>query len=96
MDIKKRNPAADIIRCLALFLVISVHFLLHNGFYYHPSDCTRMYVMHIFRALFIICVPLFMTLSGFLLRNKMLNIDYYKRISKTIVTYVLASIFCII
>lgn len=96
MDIIKRNPAADIIRCLALFLVISVHFLLHNGFYYHPSDSARMYVMHVFRALFIICVPLFMTLSGFLLRNKRLNVDYYKRISKTIVTYVLASIFCII
>ena len=96
MNIKKRNPAADIIRCFALFLVVSVHFLYNNGFYSQTTVGVGMLVMHIWRSLFINCVPLFMTLSGYLLRSKKLCIDYYKRGSKIILTYILASVFCIV
>ena len=96
MNSAKRNPAADIIRCLAFFTVVSVHFFLNNGFYEQTVYGKRMLTMVFMRAFFIICVPLFMTLSGFLLRNKKLSKDYYKKIGKTITTYILASIACII
>ena len=39
MDIKKlerRNSSLDIIRIVAVFTVLSVHFFLHNGFYSEP------------------------------------------------------------
>lgn len=39
-----------------------------------------------------ICVPLFITLTGYLMCNKKLCIDYYKRIVKILTTYLLCSI----
>ena len=96
MNLKKRNPAADIIRILAFFLVVSVHFFLNNGFYSHTVTGEKMYVMTLMRSFFIICVPLFLTLSGYLLRRKQLEKNYYVRITKIILTYVLASLMCVI
>lgn len=96
MYIKKRNPAADLIRILAFFLVVSVHFFLNNGFYSCVVLGKRMYIMTLMRSFFIICVPLFLTLSGYLLRRKQLEKNYYKRLSKVIITYVLASLLCVI
>ncbi len=93
---QKRNPAADIIRCFALFLVISVHFFLNNGYYSQAVQGTEMFIMTVMRQFFIICVPLFIMLSGYLLRKKQLSGKYYKKIGSIILTYVLASIFCLI
>ena len=96
MALTKRNPAADLIRIFALFLVVSVHFFLNNGFYSHTVEGGRMYVMTLMRSFFIICVPLFLTLSGYLLRKKQPEKSYYKRISKIIITYLLASLLCVV
>ncbi len=96
MSLTKRNPAADIIRVLAFLSVVSIHFFLKNGFYSYTIEGERMYIMTLMRSFFIICVPLFLTLSGYLLRRKQLEKNYYKRISKIIITYVLASLFCVI
>lgn len=95
MDLKKRNPAADLIRVLAFFLVVSVHFFKHNGFYANTVEGERMFVMMVMRAFFIICVPLFLMLSGYLLQRKQLEKKYYLRIIPIILTYVLASLFCL-
>ena len=95
MNYLKRTPAADLIRLLAFFSVISVHFFLNNGYYSQPIEGKRMFIMTTMRSFFIICVPLFLTLSGYLLRGKKLEINYYKRISKIIITYVLASLLCV-
>ena len=54
-----------------------------------------MFIMTLMRSFFIICVPLFITLSGYLLKNKKLEKSYYKRISKIIITYILASLLCV-
>lgn len=93
---QKRSAAADIIRCVAFFFVVSVHFFLNNGFYSQAVVGNRMFVMTIMRSLFVICVPLFITLSGYLLRKKELSVKYYTRISKIIVTYILASVVCMV
>lgn len=95
MGIVKRNPAADIIRILALFLVVSVHFFLNNGFYEKTVKGETMFVMTLMRSFFMICVPLFLTLSGYLLRKKQLEKKYYKRITGIIITYILAGILCL-
>ncbi len=92
----KRSINMDLARCFALFCVISVHFFLNNGFYDLPIDCARMYIMTIMRTFFIICVPLFMILSGYLLKNKKPCKDYYKKAYKTLAIYVLASLACVI
>lgn len=91
----KRSPAPDLIRILAFVFVVSVHFFLNNGFYSQTVAGKRMFIMVLMRSLFIICVPLFITLSGYLLRKKKLEKSYYKRIVKIIITYILASLFCV-
>ncbi len=93
--LKTRNPAMDILRCFALFCVISVHFFLNNGFYNQTVVGERMYIMTVMRSFFMICVPLFMVLSGFLARKKQITKEYYFKLSRTLGIYILASIACL-
>lgn len=118
MDRKKlesRNSALDIIRIVAVFTVLSVHFFLHNGFYYETVNGMgpiegllsffgsgnaddlhgpAMFVMIQMRTIFGMCVPLFMILTGYLMSKKTLSRKYYGGIKKTLIVFVLASVFC--
>lgn len=95
LHLSKRNPAADLIRIFAFFSVVSVHFFANIEFYSYPLEGKRMYIMTLTRSFFMICVPLFLTLSGYLLRKKQLEKRYYGRIGKILLTYVLASLACV-
>ncbi len=92
----KRNPAMDIIRCFAFFFVVSVHFFLNNGFYDEIVCGPRMYVMTLMRSFFMICVPLFMVLSGYLMCNKTVSKAFYKKITYTVSIYALSSVLCVL
>lgn len=99
MDIKKlqnRNASMDIIRIVAAFTVLSVHFFLHNGFYSQIVEGVPMYIMVLMRTLFSVCVPLFMILTGYLMSHKTLSRKYYSGISKTTIVFVLATLACMI
>ena len=56
--LKKRDSSLDILRIIAVFTVLSVHFFLHNGFYSQTIEGTPMYVAVVMRTLFSVCVPL--------------------------------------
>lgn len=92
----KRNVSLDAIRVFAVFTVISVHYFLNCGFYNTPVIGKRMLIMTIARQFFMICVPLFIMLTGYLMSSKKLSKRYYLGIRKTLCTYILASIVCII
>lgn len=92
----RRNPAMDIIRLFALFSVISVHFFYNNGFYQTPVNGMRMYLMVIIRNFFMICVPMFLLLSGYLMGNKRPEKGYFLGLGKTLLTYVLAALLCML
>ncbi len=94
--LQKRNPSMDILRIVAAFSVLSVHFFLHNGFYSQIVEGTPMFVAVLMRTLFGVCVPLFMILTGYLMCQKTLSKDYYKGIRKTLIIFVLATIACMI
>ncbi|MBQ1507126.1 MAG: acyltransferase family protein, partial [Ruminococcus sp.] len=94
--LQKRDSSLDIVRIVAVFTVLSVHFFLHNGFYSQPVNDVPMYIMVTMRTLFSICVPMFMMLTGYLMCNKKLSKSYYKGISKTLVVFVLITIVCMI
>lgn len=99
MDIKKlqsRNASMDIIRIVAAFTVLSVHFFLHNGFYSQIVKGVPMYIMVLMRTLFSVCVPLFMILTGYLMSHKTLSRKYYSGIYKTLIIFVLATLACMI
>ena len=70
---KKRNINLDIIRSIAVFSVLSVHFFLNNGFYTEIIKGKRMLVMFTMRKAFMICVPLFAILTGYLMNKKILS-----------------------
>ena len=93
---KNRNPACDIIRIFAFLSVISVHFFMNSGFYSVPIDGARLYFMTVARCFFMVCVPLFLILTGYLMCNKKLEKGYYGKIGKTLFVYVCASILCIL
>lgn len=96
MSSKKRDYSLDVIRIVALLGVLSVHFFYTNYFYKVPIAGKRMYVMVIIRSFFMTCVPLFITLTGYLMSSKVLSKKYYLGIVKTLSIYVLASIACIL
>ncbi len=95
MDYSKRNCALDVVRIFALASVICVHFFLNSGFYTEPMDGKRMLVMCILRTGFMVCVPMFITLTGYLMCRKTWSLKYYGGIAKTLGIYVLASVACI-
>ena len=95
-DKKSLSCALDIIRIFALLSVVSVHFFLNCGFYYEPVVGKRMFLMTTLRTFFMVCVPLFLILTGFLMGNKKLEKGYYPKIAKTLFVYIAASILCAI
>lgn len=92
--LKKRDANLDLIRCLAVFCVISVHYFLNCGFYQEPMIGQRMYIMMVMRTFFMICVPLFVLLTGYLMSKKELSVSYYFGIVKTLGIYVGACLAC--
>lgn len=89
---KKRNINLDLVKCIAVFSVISVHFFLNNGFYLVPVIGEKMYISVFFRTLFMICVPLFMVATGYLMKDKKLSKKYYWGISRVLIIYTLTAI----
>lgn len=90
--LSNRDIRLDIIRIFSLFCIVSVHFLLNSGFYQEIVDGKRMFFMCIIRSLFIICVPMFITLSGYLLNKKELSKKYYKGLIDIILIYIICSL----
>lgn len=88
----KRDANLDLIRCVATLMVVSVHFFLNTTFYDLPIDNWQMIVMVFLRVLFIPCVPLFLILSGYLMKNKKLSYRYYTQLAKVLVIYIQASV----
>lgn len=70
---KKRNINIDLIKCIAVFSVISVHYFANVGLYKTIIEENKMYIGIVFRTLFMICVPLFIITTGYLMKNKMLS-----------------------
>lgn len=92
----KRIFGIDLVKTLAVFMVIAVHFFLNNGFYDVNVSGTGMFISIILRWIFYIGVPLFIIITGYLNKNKKLEKNYYKGLKKILITYVFISIICIL
>ncbi len=92
----KRIAGLDIIRSIAIFFVISIHFLFNTNFYHMPIHGKGMIILTGCRHLLATCVPLFMVLTGYLNSHKELNKDYYKGLLKTLKSYIFIAIICVI
>lgn len=93
----KRVIGLDIVRVIAILFVISIHFLLNTNFYQMPQkDGYGMIVLSFLRHLFLICVPLFIILTGYLNRNKESNKDYYKGLKKVLISYLFIAVISVL
>lgn len=87
-----RDPSVDMIRCFAFVLVVSVHFFLVSGVYSLPVDSKTMFAVCMMRSFCVICVPLFMILTGYLQKNKRPGMSYFIKIIQVLTVYVLCSL----
>lgn len=92
---RSRSIGLDIIRVFAIFFVLSVHFFLNTNFYSTPLVGRSMYLQVFMRMTFIICVPLFIILTGYLQKNKKVSNSYFKKILPIITVYIFYSVIAI-
>lgn len=96
VDIGKRTASLDIARLSALFCVISLHFFLYNGFYGEPCTGWKMYLLTLLRCSFMVCIPLFLLLTGYLLGGRRFTKKHYLGIDKTLGVYLLCAVICVV
>lgn len=94
IDVEKRTASLDIARLVALFCVVSVHFFLFNGFYSEICDGWKMFLMCCLRCSFMVCIPLFLLLTGYLMCGKTFSGRYFLGIDKTLGVYALCTVLC--
>ncbi|MGN0632172.1 MAG: acyltransferase [Ruminococcus sp.] len=91
---KQRFVGIDIVKILAVFLVVCIHFFLYNGFYSTPIQEERQMIYICLRWIAYCCVPLFMITTGYLMKNKTLCKKHYMGLIKIIVIYLIMSVAC--
>lgn len=89
-----RYAGIDIVKIVAAFLVVCIHFFLYSGFYQEPVSEAGQMVPIFFRWLSYCCVPLFMITTGYLMKNKTVSRKYYTGIIEIIVIYLIISVLC--
>lgn len=87
---KERNINLDLIRFLAILSVISVHFIRNIGFYTVNISGFALSISVFFRTFLMICVPLFLLLTGYLMNKKTLSKKYYLSIIRIIFIFFVA------
>lgn len=93
---RKIEIGADLIRCVAIWCVIGVHFLLHNNYYQTSLEGPIMLLYTFILWLCYTCVPLFMLLTGYLCSHYQLTKKYYLRIGYILAMYLIIGTLCII
>lgn len=98
MGIKgERSVNLDIIRSIALLMVYAIHSLIHMEFYEQNIVWDiRLWLFACVRALANVCVPLFIMLSGYLLKDRKAGKTYYIKLFRIIILYILCSIICLL
>lgn len=98
----KRNLNLDLTRCAAVFSVVAVHFFLNSGYYNTPVAGTEMLISTLLRTMFMVCVPLFLLLTGYLMSEKQIELEgkklrsFYGKISSVIIPYVIITVLILI
>ena len=93
---KIKRADLDLIRCFAIIFVISVHGLSYAGFYELANPSMTLFVCHSIRVVAIICVPLFLILTGYLSAEKeyILDFKYLEKPFRLLVIYIVCALIC--
>lgn len=88
----KRELGPDIVKTIAVLFVICVHFYLNVGYYSAHLNSPKLFVMTVARWIFLICVPLFIILTGYLKLNKTVSKSHYMSLIPLTVAYIVICI----
>lgn len=93
---KIKRADLDLIRCFAIIFVISVHGLSYVGFYELSNPSITLFVCHLIRVIVIICVPLFLILTGYLSAEKeyILSFKYLEKPFRLLAIYIVCALIC--
>lgn len=91
---EKRNLNIDLIRVIACFLVVSVHFFANTDFYAQEIRGVQMFIFVFLRNFSMVCVPLFMILTGYLSRHFVFNKKLVLRFLHILLVYAISTIIC--
>lgn len=86
-----RKYGLDIIRIIATLSVLSVHFFLNTAYYDTSLNSMPMRAQSIIRNFFMICVPLFILLTGYLNNNKEYNKIFFKKLFNILIIWLFYS-----
>ena len=94
--INKRSCGLDLVRFVAIFMVVMVHSFMHSNF-----NNNQLYGFQMFILLFIRCichsgVLIFIILTGYLKNKKEPNLKHYGSIKDILITYFIISIISIL
>ena len=92
--ISARDLNIDLIRVAACFLVISVHFFPNTSFYAQPVQGASMFILTLIRNFSMICVPLFMLLTGYLSGHFAYDKKHILRFAHILIIYLLSTVVC--
>lgn len=91
----KRYFGLDMVRIMALCLLLWLHFFLRNGFYNQRVDSIPMTLAVAGRITFMCCIPLFLMLTGYLKCGKEWKKGYYRSLLPILITWVIVSVICL-
>ena len=89
---KERQFGPDLLRVFAVCLLFWLHFYLRNGFYNVEAKDLNDHMAIAFRPIFMCCVPLFATLTGYLKIHKVYEKGYYDSLVPILVSFTLISL----
>lgn len=92
MKIKDRNYGIDIVRIIAIITVLTVHFFLNTDYYSTPPYGLSMNVQSIIRNFCMICVPLFILITGYLNNKLEYNRSFFRGLFNILVIWFFYSI----
>ena len=89
----QRICGLDLIRVFAIFFVIAGHFFsLNTSFKNVPFTGISMFMQGMMHSVFMVGVPMFIMLTGYLNINKQPSKKYYKGMIRVLVAYIIFSI----
>lgn len=91
-----RDYGLDIVKSLAIFFVIGVHFFLNTYFYKTNLSSTSLFLQVCTQQLFLSCIPLFLISTGYLNDSTDVSIKYFKKIIPIICIYLFYSLIAIL
>lgn len=89
---KKRDPSLDLVRCIALFFVMAVHFCTHCDIYSAGYTGIIAFLTELLRTLYVPALALFIMLNGYFQNKRTLSGKYYLGILKLYEMYLLCAV----